>query len=586
VNAPVSCPPPASDSADIDPLGDFPGDPDPSVTAPLSAHGTPLALPADALSLLVNVGDPSSFWGIADVPPAGDVDVLVWSKLAPCQLTARTNAVQGQSLGMTDGRHALLVAGDDLPLLIDWSTGVIVPLAVGLQVPRLFSTITPFGSGALIAGGARPAPGSGPVDTAEVYVPSSDGSPGSISVDVIALSGPRAQPGALVLPTGETLLVGGLSSPATASNTLEEVSPLTHESTLLGVTLATARAGPTVLELPNGQIFVAGGFDGAGKPVSTAEWFDLALTTRLGVADVAPPASPPDAGSPATPTAYLYAPLEGGAVLGVIAWDQGQLDGNVALLRACDPAGGSCSPEVQRGVPLGASARPAAPAATLYAAANSAPALWTGTMWVRWDPWADAFAPVVLGGDAGASPGPVGLATLAPDPGLAAWVSGDGHVLGLRYDARGPYVTDSTISSHNSAPDRLAAGTLVTKPDTGWNLGGTPGLTVSSGAQVFVTDATFDEVTIDVTMQGNWAAIVLQDRDGDSFEVGGPACPFPAFTEIAEVVVARQGAQVTVAINGAPPVTCPTGLPAEDRLSVGVQALAGPSVLDQLTVTR
>ena len=62
---------------------------------------------------------------------------------------------------MIDGSHAILLGETYPPFVVDFGTGAIaqLPASLSLTPPRDYATITPFGSGALIAGGRtrRPA---------------------------------------------------------------------------------------------------------------------------------------------------------------------------------------------------------------------------------------------------------------------------------------------------------------------------------------------------------------------------------------------------------------------------------------------
>jgi hypothetical protein len=606
VNATSACQPQASDLATLTAGGDFPADPSPP-TVTVSAVGLPLALEPATRGLVVNTvssGSPASFWGVTEMPSTGDVDVLVWSTLGPCKVTTPAVAVQGESLGLIDGRHALLNAGDELPFLFDLSTGHNVRLTKeeAPQASRTLATITSFGPGrALLAGGVQNASGVSVVrGDAEVFTLGADGSSGSF-VSTVLLAQPRAQAGALVLPDGDTLLVGGLltAAPIVLNSTMELVSP-TQEGTpmALGVTLQTARTSPTVMRLTDGQIFVGGGFDATGQPVSTGEWFDSGLTTPLGTTDLAPPMmGGGDGGVTTTPTQYLYAPLEGGAVLAVIAGAGGN---NVVVLPACDASSTPCSTH-EPGVAL-MSMQPLGTNAVLLPGANGAPVLWTGTSWMRFDAWAAGFTAIAAPADGGTTaPGPSGLASLAADPGLAVWVAGDGSLYGLRYDTRGPFVNDTLIGTLNTAPDHVNSPALVTRPSAGWQLHGVPGLSVANGAKVFLTDATFEDVRVSATMLDAWAGVIFRDETGCEYDIGTPSttssgscspvpCPFPDFGAMgaASVLVQRTGAHVSYTINppDGPTTQCADpGFGASARLSVGIY---GPdaSVLNLLEIVR
>jgi hypothetical protein len=609
VNALETCAPSASDTAVFQAVGDFAPGPAPPAL-PVSQAGTVLGLQPNPQGIVVDIdaGPSSAFWGMADVPPEGDIDVLVWSKLAPCKVsvpdgTSPPAAVLGETIGLVDPRHALVVAGASGPFLLDLSTGVNTQVHP-LQNPRTQATITPFGAGGLVAGGfVATGPGMASSSyisgTTEVFTLGDDGVSG-VFTSSTDLQLPRAEAGALVLPTGETLLVGGLVPTPTmvqVTSSMEKVSP-TLGSAIVTATLETPRTSPTVLRLTNGQIFVGGGKDMYGGPISTAEWFDAGLTSVLGTIDLSPGKSGEDAGLPSAQVQYLYAPLEGGAVLAVVS---GAAASTAVVLPACDASQAKCAPVPQAAAALAPPLVPMNPA--LFPAAHSAPVLWTGTAWLRWDPWGARFLPLPAGGGTMPPSGPGGFASTAADPGLALWVAPDNTLNGFRYDTRGPYVNDAPIGPDNTAPDRVS---LPGPEQIGWQVapadGGppTPGLTIGGGASVFLTDATFDDVDVTVTMGNAWADIVLRDTAGCEYEIGGAVpsssrpctvdpdlanCDFGAFRAGLLDVSRHQGA-VTVTINGVAQPSCSPGFTADKRLAVGIHGGATPSVLTQLRVTR
>jgi hypothetical protein len=605
VNAVSACAPDDTDVAVLQGVGDFTSGASPPAL-PLSQTGTVLGLQQNLQGIVVDIdaGPSSAFWGMAEVPPTGDIDVLVWSKLAPCRISAPASASLGETLGLVDGRHALLVASDK-EFLLDLSTGVNTQTPP-LTSPRTQASVTPFGGGALVAGGFVAA-GAGMVSTyisgsTEVFTLGEDGT-GSFS-SATDLQLPRAQAGSLVLPTGETLLVGGLVPTPTAviaSDSMEKVSP-TLGSAIVNAALKTPRAGPTVLQLTNGQIFVGGGKDIFGGPISTGEWFDAGLTSPLGAIELDPTKTGgDDAGVSSAQIRYLFAPLEGGAVLAVVAATGLN---KVLVLPACDASQTSCAPVPQPAAPLDPAAQPIGMSAALFPAAHSAPVLWTGTTWLRWDPWAGRFAALTHGGPPTPASGPaVGYTTLAADPGLALWVAADNTLNGFRYDTRGPYVNDAPLGPDSTAPDRISPPGPM---QAGWHGAGSdagtdaPTLTIGDGATVFVTDATFDDVDVKVTMANAWADIVLRDSVGCEYEIGGAVtatsrpctvdqdqnnCAFGAF-QAGPVEVSRHLGSVTVTVNGVAQPPCHPGF-TNERLSVGLHGGASAtSVLTQLQVTR
>jgi hypothetical protein len=222
--------------------------------------------------------------------------------------------------------------------------------------------------------------------------------------------------------------------------------------------------------------------------------------------------------------------------------------------------------------------------AALVPAAAGSPVLWTGSQWLRWAPWSGEFQNIWQG-----PPGPQVLTPFAPDPGLALWVAkndaGQGAFEGLRFDTRGPYAPDGPVTALNSAADRFAPA------DVAWN-GGT--LIIGNGATVFVTDATFANVTIeleDVVTQGTiLPVVILRDELGNQTLVGGGVggCPWPSGPNTS-LKVLRQGTTVQVQNSGGPVTACTQGgtlLSPTARVSVGIEGPATSASIGSWSVTR
>ena len=173
----------------------------------------------------------------------------------------------------------MLVAGGDESdgaaagsLVFESDTGSIDVPTPSFPQARAFATVTPFGSGLLLAGGENP------LNTdvvgerearqkAAVYDPRTRDS----TRDPIALELARTRHAAVVLESGETLLVGG-GRPSGDGTTVtvtpfELVSPETRRSRIDGlVGLADGRLEPTALRLDNGNVLVGGGYTPTGEP--------------------------------------------------------------------------------------------------------------------------------------------------------------------------------------------------------------------------------------------------------------------------------------------------------------------------------
>src|SRR6202041_2628118 len=97
----------------------------------------------------------------------------------------------------------------DAPSVVDLGTGAVGRVSPSLVFLRNLASITPFGMGALVAGGVSP-PGPGATapaafDTAEVYEPAPDGGVGGFTESPLILGQGkigRASHGAVVLATG------------------------------------------------------------------------------------------------------------------------------------------------------------------------------------------------------------------------------------------------------------------------------------------------------------------------------------------------------------------------------------------------
>jgi hypothetical protein len=584
VYAPKSCinaqtPLDAQAYVEFDALGDFDPPPQPAGGHLLGALGAQLTeIEDDAQMLVVEATEADREWqGVGDVAATGSVDVLVTPTLTSCALTSPAMASgsrAGAVLAPFGGRQVLLVGGvppapnlgPPPTYIANLNTGAIVQASPDLLTPRTGPAVTAFGSGALVAGGIDPRAQGSVQATAEVF----DASLGGFDqANLILLSEPRADAGAVVLSTGETLLVGGMGADETSVlASMEIVDPTTRTVRTANVAqLSVARRSPTVLLLASGEILVVGGFDGSGAPVNTLEWFS---------ADVSQASQLPSqlvAGQGQSAVA-----LEGGGALVVIAPpanagpafnDVWMIDADGAV-EAAQPIGGTLTQPV------------------LFGGAAGAPLLWTGDRWLRWQPWQGSF------GDADVldnTPASVGAVTTSPDSGLALWLDAtDLAPTALRFDVQSEY---SALpgpllvgDDGETAPDRLAApGVVAFDPSTG--------VTLAAGASVFVTDRTYADVTIDVDQPtGAPVVLVLRDPSGTELEVGGVTCPGALAGSTAgqpsTLHVQRTGTTVAWSLGGGSPANCATGVAAGARLSIGLRGPEGAAqgVANNLRITR
>jgi hypothetical protein len=577
---PAACAVDGGGFAEYYPYGDFEPPPHQQTAEYLSASGVELTgIAASTRALVVKVSESGQSWtGVGAVPDTGDVSVLVTRTFASCPLSGSVGPRTGATLAPIGGARVMLAGGDPGPgnptpttYVARLDTGEVAAVTAELPTPRTGASVTAFGDGAIVAGGTSIDDGL-VLDRVDFY----DAATGGFDqANPLHLDTPRSGHGAVVLASGKTLLVGGVSTDkASALDSLETLDPVTHEITEGGLgRLRTARVSPTVLRLATGAILVAGGFDVAGNPVQTLEWF-------------AADGSPDPARQPLTLAqggARAFFALAGGSALAVVTPPAGTPDCPVAPtcfqnVWVIDATG---APEAATRV-AGTLTDPA-----LFGGADGAPALWTGDRWLRWQPYAAAFGALDVLDDV---PAHVGLTRASPDLGLAMWLDdGPGALTLLRFDTGDAYATLLgpllVTSPDATSPDRLAA--VQWDPATGLVLGsGTP------GAAAFVADRTYADVSVDVDAPtGEPAMVVLRDEGGVELDVGGADCPGALQPGAPSTLhVERRGQAVAWAIGGpggSPSGSCTTSSDAGARMSVGVRAAGSTrSVAHNLVVTR
>jgi hypothetical protein len=584
VYSPLACPVAQSEAFSyVYAHGDF--DDAPFQSLFLRDVGTTMStFPTTTRAVVVDISQQSSgdWWGMASVPPEGEVDVLVWPKKETCSLTRIVEQRTEGTLGVF-GRHIGIMGGKPVdtptvpvPFVGDLRTGILEKLELGLLTPRVQPTITAFGTSldddpmpALVAAGEDYHGNA--LSTAEVYVPKK-GTPGDLgdfdrTNGVINLSTPRKKHGAVVLRDGSTLLVGGLDAANILIGTMDVIDPKTHNVTSNGLAqLAFPRSNPTVLRLADGQILVAGGINSRGEPVGKLEFFtpDARFPSKKNPVDLV-------AGSEGA-----FVPLAGGGALAVIAPPTGKTD--VESVWVISPDG-----SVTAGISLDFGPNDVV---RLFEGTGGAPLLWTGYQWFRWDPWFGAFSPVAEQPNKGPcftrlppEQTPTCSKSIASgDPGLALWLeqplgSSTSFVTGWRFDLHTEYdyvdQTFLTTSTAGLAPDRLA-----NQPGGPIQFDIVNGLTLDPGASVFMTDVSFGDFTLDVGVVGLPASVVLRPRDADAFIVGGGAC---AFREIAtkKLHVERKGTRIRVQADDGELIDCPNPLPTAGRVEIGLQGTSG-----------
>jgi hypothetical protein len=358
-------------------------------------------------------------------------------------------------------------------------------------------------------------------------------------LDFVTLREERTRHAATVLPSGESLLVGGRSVFDTALQSLEAVSPETRTGSFGGLKpLDFARIEPTVLRLTDGSLFVGGGYDDAGHPVSALEWLTDDASAGIRTTDDLPARFD-----------RAFVAMPGGAVLAVGGCeDRSPEPGEVCsktCLRGCpprpDPDGDSpmseafwidkngYASEVELDVP--------APRALLLPGSDGSPWLFVTSVnddgslapeaprLFRFNPFRARFEPSqVSPGEMPPLLGPTPLA-LAPDHFL--WFSGDDPpaVVGFRGGNRNRYSDDVGLVVTSQPEDPLWPSHLVpSRAPDGVHYDGKLSFEASSEdpIAVYVADALFDDVDIELAVEMAPPLVLFGDR-----RVGDATCPWP-----------------------------------------------------------
>lgn len=560
-------------SIELTALGDFEGSAFTSKIAPGSARALPLPFPGStrAVSALAQ-GDHQSFSGVGSADSAGNIDVLLWrtkdsTPLWPAGDASFPEQATGMAFGV-HGRH-LLAAGSlsasadaSRAFTVDLATGRASEVAEGMLGARAFASVTAFGSELmLVAGGVDPTlspsdlAAAPPLDTATEY----DVKKARFDrTRVIPLAQPRARHAAVVLASGETLLVGGAGPNGVALGTLEAVSPKDHASRSAGLaTLKQPRIAPIALRLSDDRVFVGGGSSAVGT-VNVLEWLSPDARVLSFIQE-----------SFVVAEAHGFAAMPGGGVLAV---------------GVCVPKGvPSCLTPAQSVTWLRADGSAdvlpslsfAPTQVALVAANDGAPWLFARTsaavLWKRFDPWTGRFdepkTRPLLGPDPDL-PAPLGV-----DAGAFVWLerAGAPRLAGFRHDVRGPFARDVAplllAGRENVAPNRFPSGvsqTGIEYSGAGLGLSGEDTLAV-------VADTSYADFDLELTLTSGPPPVVVLGVT----RVGGDDCPWRSLDAAApgEVLkLFRRGDQATLERSGERRA-CPID---SGRLSVGLSA-AGPS---------
>ena len=541
-------------------LGDFEGSVSTSKIAPGDSRGLPLPFPGAtrAVSALGESGA-EDLLGLGSAAEDGNIDVLLWRAKDATRLSGEGFAPEpaGLSLGLDARRRHLLAAGSSVDtadagraFTVDLGTGRTREVEGGMLPARAFASVTSFGEDSmLVAGGVDPTLGSaGPLASASVF---HVGEAHFDRANVVTLAQPRSRHGAVVLVSGETLLIGGEGPSGAPLATLEAVSPADRSARIAGLaTLSQPRAKPVVLRLDDDSVFVGGGSAG-GAPVGVLEWLtpDASKATRIRENLV-------------LAESHGFAAMPGGGVLGV---------------GVCVPEGaGSCTGDLPKKSVVwfredgSADVLPALPFApsrvALIAAGQGAPWLFavgpSGPVYRRFDPWTGVFDEPEsfpkLGPDADLA------APLGVDAGAFVWLERDaGAALsGFRHDVRGTYSRDVAplllSGREHVAPSRLPSG--VSKSGIEYSASGL-GLR-GDGALAVVADTSYAAVDLALTLTSGPPPLVM---------LGAVACAWPSLDDAVPgetVDVRRRGAEVTLE-RGGTRQSCAVG---EGRLGVALAA--------------
>jgi hypothetical protein len=281
---------------------------------PYRSRDRALRFPEETVGVEAVATEAGATWlGYAEQRAEDGIEVLLWRKGVGCELYVDDGAHRypgpnaGQATGYSPEAGLVLVAGSDSEesaaagaIVFDSGTGASTRVDVTFPEARAYATVTPFGSGFLLAGGEKPldtdfVPDRETRESAAFY----DAASGEFDADLIELEFGRTRHAAVMTPRGETLLVGGGRATPDGMELVtqfEVISPRTRRSTVNGVThLANGRMEPSALMLDNGKLLVGGGYDENRMPVSSLEWFSADGSCPISPGDDSCPHEPPDA---------------------------------------------------------------------------------------------------------------------------------------------------------------------------------------------------------------------------------------------------------------------------------------------------
>jgi hypothetical protein len=567
----------------LEALGDFPASALTAESAAGSAHGSILPFPAATRAVSARAEGSGSYLGFGEAAATGDLDFMLWPRTDACTLWDAGYPVEpaGVALGHLPEAETMLVAGSltassdaARAVTVDLRTGVASEVQDGMPAFRAFASITAFGTHAmLVAGGIDPTLGG---DEPEHGPPSATAFVFDIHTrrfvanDPIALAQPRARHGAVVLDSGDTLLVGGSGPNGVPLATLESVSPVTRSARAAGLaTLGRARSSPTVFRLDDGRIFVGGGRDESGI-VPRLEWLTPDAQSIALLYDESHVALAPH---------YAFAPLLGGSVLGVGACKTAPCSEQDVLWFPADGSAPldlpklSFDPKLVRGYTLveGTDGSP-----WLVAHVGDKP------VWRRFDAWTGVFdEPDVVPSSAPDADllGPVALGS-----GVLGWLERAGpagRVLGFRYDVRSRWARDLIpflLNGHEHiGPSRPAMGLAVTGVELG-----PEGLALQGpGAEARVSDATYADLRAEIIMSGGAPPVIVLGGT----RIGGSDCPWPGASQTAtgEVLTVTRSGSAAALRRGGQKRSCSLG---SGRLTFGLGAESAATRIRSFSIER